>query len=59
MTLRNMIKDTEANADRWRSIVARGTWFQHDKTEIQAIMLRERFEGRLEALVEAKRLMNQ
>ena len=57
MTLKSMIKDTEANADKWRSIVARGAWLQHDKTEIQAIALREYFEGRLDGLVEAKRLM--
>ena len=57
MTLRNLIIDAERNADRWRSIVARGSHQQHNKTEIQAIALREYFEGRLDGLVDAKRLM--
>ncbi len=56
MTLRSLIKDAEANADKWRSICARGTHAQHNKTEIQAIALREYFEGRLDAFNEAKRL---
>jgi hypothetical protein len=57
MTIKKMIEDAEANADKWRSICARGTHAQHDKTEVQAIALREYFEGRLDGLVEAKRLM--
>ena len=57
MTLRNLIIDAERNADKWRSIVARGAWSQHNRTEAQAIALHNRFEGRLDGLVDAKRLM--
>ena len=57
MTLRSLIKDAEASANKWRSITARGSHSQHNKTEVQAIALREYFEGRLDGLVEAKRLM--
>ena len=57
MTLRNLIIDAELGANKWRAIVARGTHSQHNKTEIQALLLRERFEGRLDGLVDAKRLM--
>ncbi len=52
----NLIKEAEESADKWRSIVARGAWSQHNRTEMQAIILRERFEARLEAFQEAKLL---
>ena len=56
MSIKRLTKDAEANADKWRAICARGTHAQHNKTEIQAIALREYFEGRLSAFNEAKLL---
>ena len=57
MSINAKIKDAQLNADKWRAIAARGSWSRHNKTQLQAIMLRERFEGRLEAFTEAKQLM--
>ena len=57
MTINAKIKDAELNFLKWRGIIASGARAQHDKTEAQALMLRERFEGRLEAFVKVKQLM--
>ena len=57
MSITAKIKDAQLNADKWTGIVSRGTWLQYDKTEIQAIALREYFEGMLDGLTEAKLLM--
>ena len=57
MSINAKIKDARRNADIWRAITDGGTWKQHNRTEIQAISLRERFEGRLEAFTEAKQLI--
>ena len=57
MSINAKIKDAEHNYQKWARITARGTHSQHNKTEIQALLLRERFEGRLEAFEEAKQLM--
>ena len=57
MSINTLIKDAESNHQKWQSIVSCGTWSQRGRTREQAIMLRERFEGRLEAFVEAKQLM--
>jgi len=57
MSINTLIKDAESNHQKWQSIVSRGTWQQHNKTEIQALLLRERFEGMLDGLTEAKQLM--
>ncbi len=52
----NLIKDAEESADKWRSIVARGAHEQHGRSRSQSIILKERFEARLEAFHEAKLL---
>ena len=56
MTLTQLTKDAERNYLIWERIVLDGAWEQHGRTRVQAIMLRERFEARLEAFQEAKRL---
>ena len=56
MSITAKIKDAERNADKWRGIVSRGTWAEKGKTEIQAIALREYFEGMLDGLTESKLL---
>ena len=57
MSINAKIKDAEANADKWRGIVSRGTWAEKGKTREQAIMLREYLEGMLDGLTEAKQII--
>ena len=57
MSINAKIKDAEDNYLTWERIVLDGAWSQHNRTRVQAVMLRERFESRLEAFQEAKLLM--
>ena len=57
MSINAKIKDAQLNADKWKAITDGGTWSQRGRTREQAVMLRERFEARLEAFTEAKQLM--
>ena len=57
MSINAKIKDARRNADMWQAITDGGTWLQHNRTETQAIALREYHSGRLDGLTEAKLLM--
>ena len=57
MSINAKIKDAEYNHQKWARITVHGSHSQYGKTEVQAIMLREYFEGMLDGLTEAKLLI--
>jgi len=58
MQINTRIKAVEIDFQKWQLIVINKDWEMFGKTEIEAIALREYFEGVRDGLVEAKYFFN-